>query len=847
MDCSTVSSVGDLSFLLLRADHVDWKELLSRSFGVEQADKEMRDALMDKDFEFAKEFMVSGAMGLKTPATRQAVFCQLSKLISRIRVHSRQLLKLLQNNAEAITQLKDYKEFLHWLSKLAFELISDPDWHKKLMESLAIDENKKIEGKNGAEVSSKHYLTNGNKDENIEEYEVDDEEGIEENDEENSIPFATRISALTLISLIFKPSIDSIGSDSFSTFLDLRHWIGKVEQQKLLFALDDQFEACQKIALNLLNHFVSIGWFQTHSQISDEEWLFLRVRPNMPRHQQAIKFRLQFHLPRMELKLQLEFIETLLKMSEESSNIVTNASEGKEHYFVEALLDSPQLHSLLNALHVSLPYVNFKMLDKGSLFISRILSLCLLVDKIVSPVVHSLSPEGFMPSLDDASICVKGLFKYNLIEILIIIATDYNICAQQLTRTCFRAHKSISGILAHIFSQYLTSSFSSSLLKNDVNQYLSQIASYFWQQLTECRHRGAFEAASNEFSTVVCPRLWTICAENCQLNNYKTLFPYSPKQWLEQILAALTGKDDSHKLCVTRRSAGLPHLIASLLENAPVKMLNDEQGLFHQTIRQLMDCSERQNPELEVHCINVLRLLFMHSKFSELVLPHVECAFRVTIEGSSSEFWPVRNAHTQLFAALIKRVFGTPAVERRTLHIESRCKQTANEFFKRYPALFEFFLSQISFISNGLEENSKTSWHQFGCKHLFLAFPLLITLTHLRPHVLCLDDLQYSLKPFLPNLLVLLLYVPTHSVRALASAAILSNSTDSELQRILAWLILQTKIFVNGTSNATQNFVAAIQLLLLHMDELKISSCESVSKLSEWISQQKLLLNYDVT
>jgi len=45
--------------------------------------------------------------------------------------------------------------------------------------------------------------------------------------------------------------------------------------------------------LNLLNNFETIGWLQQnfYSQISDEEWLFLSVRPNMPRHQQAIKYR----------------------------------------------------------------------------------------------------------------------------------------------------------------------------------------------------------------------------------------------------------------------------------------------------------------------------------------------------------------------------------------------------------------------------------------------------------------------------------------------------------------------------------------------------------------------------
>uniref|UniRef100_A0A915MDI4 DUF2428 domain-containing protein n=1 Tax=Meloidogyne javanica TaxID=6303 RepID=A0A915MDI4_MELJA len=183
----------------------------------------------------------------------------------------------------------------------------------------------------------------------------------------------------------------------------------------------------------------------------------------------------------MELKSQLNFIETLLTLTENSCSNVTKASKGEENYFLEGFLDPPQLHALINALHVSLPFVKFEILDN------------------------------------------------------------------------------------------------------------------------ECRHRGAFEAASNEFTTVVCPRLWALCAEEFQIESYNktTFFPYSPRQWLKQILDALTGKDDSQKLCVTRRSAGLPHLIASLLENAPINELNDEQGLFHQTMRQLLACSERQNSELE--------------------------------------------------------------------------------------------------------------------------------------------------------------------------------------------------------------------------------------------------------
>jgi len=60
----------------------------------------------------------------------------------------------------------------------------------------------------------------------------------------------------------------------------------------------------------------------------------------------------------------------------------------------------------------------------------------------------------------------------------------------------------------------------------------------------------------------------------------------------------------------------------------------------------------------------------------------------------------------------------------------------------------------MAYISDGLAENNNKI-PQFGCKHLFLSFPLLITLTHLRPHISNLDDdFHYSLQPFLPNLVI---------------------------------------------------------------------------------------------
>lgn len=59
---------------------------------------------------------------------------------------------------------------------------------------------------------------------------------------------------------------------------------------------------------------------------------------------------------------------------------------------------------------------------------------------------------------------------------------------------------------------------------------------YFWIQLTECRHFGAFESAAITFEDL-CKRLWLISIENFSNNDI------SPTRWLFQALDALTQKN----------------------------------------------------------------------------------------------------------------------------------------------------------------------------------------------------------------------------------------------------------------------------------------------------------------
>lgn len=83
---------------------------------------------------------------------------------------------------------------------------------------------------------------------------------------------------------------------------------------------------------------------------------------------------------------------------------------------------------------------------------------------------------------------------------------------------------------------------------------VDSIASVFIHQLTEARHRGAFEMAYCGFQKL-CQSLWT---SNC------SEFQLMPSLWVEELLDSLQSKSVSRLLSITRRSAGLPFYLQVL-------------------------------------------------------------------------------------------------------------------------------------------------------------------------------------------------------------------------------------------------------------------------------------------
>lgn len=77
---------------------------------------------------------------------------------------------------------------------------------------------------------------------------------------------------------------------------------------------------------------------------------------------------------------------------------------------------------------------------------------------------------------------------------------------------------------------------------------LDTIAKIFIHQLTEARHRGAFEMAYSGFSKL-CRCLWT--SSSPDLNQ-------KPQKWVLDLLESLQSTSLARLLSITRRSAGLP-------------------------------------------------------------------------------------------------------------------------------------------------------------------------------------------------------------------------------------------------------------------------------------------------
>uniref|UniRef100_A0A1I7X1W3 DUF2428 domain-containing protein n=1 Tax=Heterorhabditis bacteriophora TaxID=37862 RepID=A0A1I7X1W3_HETBA len=409
-------------------------------------------------------------------------------------------------------------------------------------------------------------------------------------------------------------------------------------------------------------------------------------------------------------------------------------------------------------------------------FQSTFVSYYLLIFLVISVIKYVV--QDFVSFRNETMVLMKSIRSHNTIssgyrmQVYFYAGPFENTNVKLFTETSqlllactWRAHKYVSAILAWLSPL--------SMLSSD---HMREIGQYYWLQLTECKHCGAFETAVAGF-TSVCSILW---------KSYADSFP-SPLAWLNQILQVIEGKNDASNLCSTRRSAGLPHLITSILVTEPPNSSKDSVCIAMLSLLEMNGKSLNSR----VHSLNVLTALFSSSLLCERITIALEVGFwacRVAVSKCAADSWLERNAAAQLAAALRARIFGVTRISQRDFHVDFKNRQSAYEFFSIL--FFSFMLLAI----RGL--------------------PMNVCVLRIVVH----NPFFYSLAPFIPACLRILLWCKAEKLRRLSAAALIAIAREEDVKFVLSWI---ESVKFDGLQ---QNHVHAIILLLTEVVDIDSKS-----------------------
>ncbi|XP_077138495.1 tRNA (32-2'-O)-methyltransferase regulator THADA isoform X1 [Ranitomeya variabilis] len=467
-----------------------------------------------------------------------------------------------------------------------------------------------------------------------------------------------------------------------------------------------------------------------------------------------------------------------------------------ENSLLEAAASFPlygRVHCIIGALQ------QFSMGDVSDVeqwrrLVSRLISVSYRLSAIVSPVVHSSSPEGLMP-MDTESEAAAQLHMI-MSEIKPRDTNDYftqprilqkeydlhsqalpedrvpsntlcaemrggegascSVTAQMVLVCCWRSMKEVSLLLGLLCQSLpLQTDLTSPRGLITVEQVI-EMGDYFKHHLLQSRHRGAFELAYVGFVKL------TEMLIGCKEESLRGL----PRQWLCNVLEEIKSSDPSSRLCATRRSAGIPFYIQALLASEPK---NSKAGLLKMTMKELInlamplsDLSGNSSTIPQVHALNILRAVFRDTRLGENVIPYVGEGTQAAILGFTSPVWAVRNSSTLLFSTLITRIFG---VKRGKDERSKKNRMTGREFFSRFPTLYPFLLEQLEVVANTVDsQTGELKLHP----SLYL---LLLILSKLYPSPMDGTYSALSMAPFIP-FIMRCGHSPVHRSREMAARAL---------------------------------------------------------------------------
>ncbi|XP_061173065.1 tRNA (32-2'-O)-methyltransferase regulator THADA-like [Saccostrea echinata] len=397
------------------------------------------------------------------------------------------------------------------------------------------------------------------------------------------------------------------------------------------------------------------------------------------------------------------------------------------------------MYPTLHCIRYILFDVNLKKLSTEELMLwhplmEKLLSCCLEISDIVSPVVQNSSPEGNVP--EEAIKGVESIFakegKLSSSEAERCVET-VRLMPEYLVVCCWRNIKEVSLLLGQLTFDAPITSPQTSVIGLLTVQQNKIIGEYFRKQLMESIHRGAFELACAGF-VKQCEMLW-----RCNIKALHQL----PKLWLEQVMADIKNDDENNKLCATRRSAGIPFFVQTLVSTEPN---STGRPCFKLTMSELLQLALKEDTKelsnSKVHALNILRALFKDSRLGEVVTTFVADGLRAAILGFQSPFWAVRNSSTLLLSTMMTRIFGVKRSKDESNMSKKNC-QTGRQFFHQYPALYPFLLNQLEIATRNISDTDQLHLHPG-------LYPVLMILGRLFQSPLEGADTSLNLAAFIP-------------------------------------------------------------------------------------------------
>ncbi|KAK0722821.1 putative death-receptor fusion protein-domain-containing protein [Lasiosphaeria miniovina] len=219
-----------------------------------------------------------------------------------------------------------------------------------------------------------------------------------------------------------------------------------------------------------------------------------------------------------------------------------------------------------------------------------------------------------------------------------------------------------------------------------------------FEQLASLRHRGAFSTVSLTFATY------------CQLTqNLRDAFPEVEgldgllHEWYQGTITCIMTQAST-----TRRSAGIPSLIAAiLLANVQSPSFGEVFNTLGEIGKKTVRLSETDGSNLpQVHALNCLREIFRSSVLSKKAESYLGMALNLAANSLKSEVWAIRNCGLLLLRSLIDCLLGTG--ESKAIIESGWDGHSVRISYKKYPTLPGVILGLLQSVDGVLDVVSQS-------------------------------------------------------------------------------------------------------------------------------------------